>query len=123
MDADDYQNRTELTEIYTPAVERFLDQRQDVQAKWLKLAYCTGKLNGEAGEIAEEIFKAFRDDGGHIEGNRRERLLKELGDEQWYLARIADLLGFDLSTVMETNITKLAKRKENGTLSGSGENR
>lgn len=133
---DEYQAGTKETEIYTEAAKVFIDEVFNVESttsevftsfaeleKVLSLQYCTGKLNGEAGEVAELIFKAFREDKGKITDERKEKLFKELGDVLWYVARISDLLGFKLSDVMEYNLAKLADRKERGVLSGSGDDR
>lgn len=120
---DEYQSRTSDTAIYpgkgTP----------------LGLIYCGLKLAGEAGEVAEKIGKAIRDDD-MIEtddqvtaymngmGHEREQAIKgELGDVLWYVARLARELGFDLSDVAQSNIDKLADRKQRGVLSGDGDNR
>jgi NTP pyrophosphatase (non-canonical NTP hydrolase) len=87
------------------------------------LIYPTFKLCGEAGEVAEKMGKAIRDDGGIITSARREDLIKELGDVQWYLAVIAFELGTTLEEVAQRNVDKLLDRKERGVLGGSGDNR
>ena len=83
-------------------------------------------LNGEAGEVAEKIKKAYRDGLG-LESFTKETLgemvLKELGDVLWYAARLADVFGYSLIDVIDANIEKLSARKENQTLHGSGDNR
>lgn len=76
-------------------------------------------LAGEAGEIAEKVKKWLR-------GDReldREGLLKELGDPLWYIASLADDLGFTLQDVVNANVEKLSSRKERGVLKGSGDSR
>jgi NTP pyrophosphatase (non-canonical NTP hydrolase) len=87
------------------------------------LLYCALKLNGEAGEVAEQIGKMLRDDGGILKIDRAEKLEKELGDVLWYLASLTELLGFDLSTIAEINLRKLADRQARGVLGGSGSDR
>lgn len=87
------------------------------------IAYCTGKLNGEAGEIAEHVFKAQRDDGYIITTERYEALFKEIGDVCWYVAMLCNELGFKLEDVMDYNLTKLRDRRERDVLSGSGSDR
>lgn len=144
MQPNEYQKLTGSTEIYSSASKDFriaayqseslgaLESSADAQAlsdrleTWLSLAYCTGKLNGEAGEVAELVFKALRDGGENvalIDEERKQLLFKELGDVLWYIARISDLLGFKLEEVMEANIDKLMDRKQRGVLSGSGDKR
>lgn len=76
-------------------------------------------LIGEAGEISEKVKKWLR-------GDReldREGLLKELGDPLWYLASLADDLGFTLQEVVDANFAKLTSRKERGVIKGSGDDR
>lgn len=51
MSLDDYQSKAALTAVYPG------------QGSYLGLMYVAGKLNGEAGEVAEYVFKGLRDDG------------------------------------------------------------
>jgi len=69
-------------------------------------------LNGEAGEVADEIKKILRNDNGIITPARYEKLKLELGDVGWYWLRLCKELGFSLEEVMAANIEKLAKRYE-----------
>lgn len=110
------------------------------QGSAIGLMYCALKLNGEAGELAEHVGKALRDDdlveivaygGGRdrvvdtkeLEPVRQELIIKEIGDCLWYLAGLARELGTSLSDIAEANIAKLAKRKAEGKLGGSGDDR
>lgn len=111
MDLNEYQTKAFETAIY-PGKYGMLGK-----------AYCALKLNGEAGEVAEEIGKALRDDAQTITPTRRVKLLHELGDVLWYLAAEAAELGFSLNEVAEANLIKLANRKARGTLQGSGSER
>jgi NTP pyrophosphatase (non-canonical NTP hydrolase) len=65
---------------------------------------------GEAGEIAEHIKKHI----AHGHELDREKLIKEIGDELWYLAELASLLDVDLATIATKNIEKLKKRYPDG---------
>lgn len=105
------------------------------------LWYCITKLNGEAGEAAEKLGKAFRDDGliefverdpltgyqsiaiNSLTGEKFDALVKELGDILWYVARAAGELGLPLSVIANENLMKLSDRAERGKLQGSGDNR
>lgn len=106
----------------------------------LGLMYCALKLNGEAGEVAENVGKAIRDDGlcelaveqpysydvgnfRDLEPERRTKLKKELGDALWYIAMAAQELGFSLAEIAGDNLAKLADRQARGVLQGSGDNR
>lgn len=81
-------------------------------------------LAGESGEIAEKVKKWIRDEGGAVISNeRKEAILLELGDPLWYIASLADDLGYTLQDVVSANISKLTSRKERGVLKGDGDNR
>jgi NTP pyrophosphatase (non-canonical NTP hydrolase) len=99
------------------------------------LWYALTKLNGEAGEAAEQIGKAFRDDGllqeteqgvfaaSVLTPQRRAALKKELGDVLWYVSAAAKELGYTLGEVALENLEKLCDRGERGKLQGSGDER
>ena len=133
MDVNEYQKLTAETEIYSDAADVFLeligeqtkngDFAHNVEKHWLQLAYCVGKLNGESGEAAEIVFKAFRGDAGRLTTDQIVKLAYELGDIQWYLARMADLLGYTLEQIMEMNIEKLKDRQTRNVLHGYGDER
>lgn len=74
---------------------------------------------GEAGEFAEKIKKAWRDEVP------LDKILamKELGDVLWYIAAAARELGCSLAIVARMNIDKLRSRRERGVLAGSGDDR
>ena len=80
-------------------------------------------LTGEAGEVSELIKKMIRDDGGQLTEQRREKLLKELGDVLWYVAVVAHEAGLMLGDVAQVNLDKLSRRKEGGKITGSGSDR
>lgn len=67
-------------------------------------------LNGEAGEaldiLKKHLFQGHELDTAHI--------AKELGDVAWYLAVSAYAIGYDLETIMATNIAKLEARYPEG---------
>ena len=75
-------------------------------------------LVGEAGEVAEKIKKYFRD-----EDYSKEDIVKELGDVLFYVTALANHIGSDLQTVMNTNISKLQDRLNRNKIQGSGDNR
>lgn len=85
--------------------------------------YPTLGLTSEAGEVADKVKKAIRDEGGVISDSRRKDLLKELGDVLWYVAQCATELGLSLEDVARQNLEKLASRKERGKIGGSGDDR
>lgn len=80
------------------------------------LQYVVLGLNGEAGEVAEQIKKAMRNDGGELTPERIDSLKKEAGDVLWYLTRLAAELNTSLEEIAQINVEKLYKRKEKGNL-------
>lgn len=109
MDFSDYQRRSRATAFYPGLGE--------------SLAYPALGLCGEAGEAAEIVKKALRDEGGALSAERRDRLAQELGDVLWYLAQLATEAGLDLDAVAAANLEKLASRAARGRLHGSGDDR
>jgi NTP pyrophosphatase (non-canonical NTP hydrolase) len=67
-------------------------------------------LTGESGEVADHI-KKYLFQGHEL---KKEHLAKELGDICWYIAIMAEGLGYDLESIMQMNIDKLRKRYPNG---------
>lgn len=106
MQANDYQEATRSTAIYP---------KDDA------VVYCILGLVNEAGEVAGKYKKFLRD--GVSWDDVKQMLKAEIGDTQWYLARLADELGFDLSEIMDENLGKLRGRQARGTLGGSGDHR
>jgi NTP pyrophosphatase (non-canonical NTP hydrolase) len=74
------------------------------------LTYTALGLTGESGEVAEIIKKAFY----HGHPLDRDALHKELGDVLWYLAVMADSLGFSLDEIARENVEKLRARYPEG---------
>jgi len=87
------------------------------------IIYPTLGLVGESGEVAEKVKKLLRDSNGVVSDEFKQAIKKELGDVMWYLSALAFELGFELSDISNTNLSKLKSRKERGTLQGSGDNR
>lgn len=108
----DYQKETAETAVYPEAGTGSV----------LALAY-VGLGLGEAGEVQGKLKKIIRDDNGVVTEEKRKELAKEAGDCLWYLARLADEIGYDLGVIASDNIEKLTSRKERGVLQGSGDNR
>jgi NTP pyrophosphatase (non-canonical NTP hydrolase) len=108
MQLSEYLNLTHQTAIYPEAGT----------GSNLELYYLSLGLVSEAGEVAGKVKKLIRD--GKLDvGN----LAYELGDCFWYLVRLCDAIGYSPEDVTTININKLLKRKENGTIQGSGDHR
>ncbi len=80
-------------------------------------------LVGEAGEIANKLKKVIRDNNGVLTQSVKDSVGEEIGDCLWYIAQLATEMGFDLNTLGQGNLDKLASRKERGVITGSGDNR
>jgi NTP pyrophosphatase (non-canonical NTP hydrolase) len=87
------------------------------------LVYPTLGLAGETGEVAEKVKKLIRDKNGKITDEFKDEIKKELGDVLWYIAAVAFELNLSMDEIAKTNLHKLSKRKEEGKLKGSGDNR
>lgn len=105
------------------------------------LAYVALKMNGEAGEFAEHLGKAMRDeeliclsaddrgndcwypDPTEFMGTRHALLVKEVGDVLWYLAAACRELNITLEDAAQINLAKLADRNTRNKLQGSGDER
>ena len=108
MQLDEYLEFTNTTAIYPEAGS----------GSNLELYYLSLGLVSEAGEVAGKIKKLIRDGKYDPAG-----IVKELGDVFWYAVRLVDAVGYTPSDALTINMGKLSKRKEDGTLQGSGDER
>lgn len=81
--------------------------------------YMLTNLSGEVGELCSLFAKAGRDK----KDLDLPAVKKELGDVLWMVAGIASIMGMQLEDVARGNLIKLEARKQNNTISGSGDNR
>ena len=108
----DEKRRSELTfNVYQKAARRTAIYTD-------KVIYPALGLCGEAGEVAEKIKKFLRD--GVM--NDKEVAL-ELSDVLWYIANLAEDLGYDLAEIADMNLEKLADRANRNVIKGNGDNR
>jgi len=87
------------------------------------IIYPTLGLTGEAGEVANKVKKIIRDGSNKNDDSMVSEIKSEIGDCLWYIAVLADDIGCKLSDIANTNLVKLANRKEKGTIHGSGDKR
>ena len=108
MTLDDYQNKALSTAIYP---------EEQV------IVYPTLGLSGEAGEVADKVKKVIRDNGEKFTDDKRVEIAMEVGDVLWYVATLANDLGYSLDDIALMNINKLSSRKRRDKLHGNGDNR
>ena len=94
-------------------------------------------LAGEIGEVAEKVLglcatggkvdetvkKTMRDNSGIFSKEKREAILKELGDVLWYITATAQDIGYTIEDVITNNFNKIQKRINTNTQHGQGDNR
>lgn len=108
MKAADYQLWTERTAIYP---------------KESSIIYTTIGLANEAGEVLGVVKKMMRDDGNVLTDEKRKKLIDEVGDVAWYMARVCTELGISMEDLFDVNVAKLEDRLKRDVLKGSGDNR
>lgn len=104
------------------------DYQKEVENTWISNKHdfirIVCGLSGELGEVCEKLKKYFRKDTGKTNWWGFGLILKkEIGDLMYYIAKLCNAFGLDLEEILQENIDKLAKRKKDGTLKGSGDNR
>ena len=109
MNFDDYQKEATKTAVYPNIGKNHI--------------YPTLGLAGEAGEVANKVGKAMRDNNNVIDRKRKAEIADELGDVLWFMAQLSTELNVPMSKIAEKNIKKLQSRKKRGKLKGSGDNR
>ena len=80
-------------------------------------------MTGEAGELANKVKKIIRDGSNKDDDSLVSEIKSEIGDCLWYIAVLASDFNIKLSDIASTNIEKLANRKKNNTIHGSGDTR
>lgn len=97
--------------------------------------YMSYGLVGEVGELMGKIAKHIRKENISIDSNQLidndeklsradiELMVSELGDIQWFVAGLAQILGYSLEEVCQWNLDKLQSRKQRNKIDGDGDNR
>lgn len=107
---DRYQEATQRTANDNPEA---IIKRLQLYPELVELTNYAMGAAGEAGEICD-LVKKIVFHGHPLDQNAVEQLIKECGDELWYLARASAVLKVKLSKVAATNIEKLKKRYPDG---------
>jgi NTP pyrophosphatase (non-canonical NTP hydrolase) len=134
MELDLYQAETEKTAVYGNHIHDALVSCRNAPGEnmynfecALRLNYAIVGLGGEVGELQNKWQKFLRGDSGQnvfYPGDAiKKSLIVELGGVLYFLARVAEELDVDLSTVALENLKKLLSRKERGVINGNGDER
>jgi NTP pyrophosphatase (non-canonical NTP hydrolase) len=130
MNLNEYQGEARNTAIYGQSIREYVESlgipdatKQEQLIELLSITYTVLGLAGEAGELAGKLKKIIRDDKGIISSDKLAAMKDENGDCLWYISENSRNFGENLEKTAVNNINKLAKRKNNGTLVGSGDNR
>ncbi len=117
MNFDEYQriSKTTRTEFNSNVYDRL------TREQFVDTARFFAGVAGESGELNEAWKKFLRGDYDLLEF--RGRVIGECGDILWYLSQLLDVIGVSFDEVAIANIDKLSKRREAGTIKGSGEDR
>lgn len=115
---DEYARCADETAVYPrgDAIVGYDNEVYDLHAGTL---YTVLGLLGEAGEVAEKIKKAIRDQ----DPEKYVEAQNELGDVLWYWTMLCVELDVHPATVAEDNIEKLRDRDERNVIHGEGDNR
>ena len=109
MTFEEYQTQSRKTAMYPKIGEGYV--------------YPALGLCGEAGEVADQVKKVFRDNNGVLDEARKKVIASELGDVLWYVAQLATEIGVPLEEVAAGNLEKLFSRLERGKIHGDGNER
>ena len=140
--------KMDLFEYQTKAMNTCMDSSRNMSYMALGLISEVGEFTGKIAKairkgnvyIGKEIqgnIDCKNDSDLHVDYNAFQRngqdtqdiidfkkgLRAELGDILWFVAGIAEVMGWDLSEVAQENIAKLSSRKERGVIDGNGDNR
>lgn len=128
MNLKDYQKLAKKTAVYPKIIvikNPTEDQLRRCKAAGIEIENITWiypliGLLGEAGELANIMKKAIRDDNFKLTKERMIKIMDEKGDLSWY-SSILDLeLDIDPDLVLELNIDKLEKREKKDTVHDKG---
>lgn len=113
MTMNRYQNEAFLTAQYPEAGEGTVGA----------VIYGGLAVAGEGGEIANQVKKILRDDGGVLTESRRQKIYEEAQGCLWELSALIRELGYTLEEAGNANLRKLRDRQARGVIKGDGDNR
>ena len=67
-------------------------------------------LTGEAGEVANDVKKVYRDNNRAFTLDKINKIKEEMGDVLWYLASLANSLHFNLEDIAKISLYKVENK-------------
>lgn len=104
------QKYDEMTAVLSKKGSDIINELNPTKADLLHMAV---GVSGEAGEILDAVKKATI----YNKPLDHENMVEELGDIEFYLSRIRQIIGVTREEVLEHNYQKLSKRYSSGTYS------
>ena len=129
MDCREFQEKAHKTAEYptillvtkmTKDIKKLIEAGLLVDVSFI---YSSLGISGEAGEVVEKVKKVVRNDLGRMSYEKKEQIIKEIGDCFWYLAELCTFMKVDMEDVMEYNIHKLRDRQQRDVICNEGDNR
>ena len=80
-------------------------------------------MTAHGGQVANQVKKVIRDDGGSVTLERKTVIGRELGGCLWYMAALAHDLDLSLADIAQENLDILADRQKRGKIQGDGDER
>ncbi|MBI9082714.1 MAG: nucleoside triphosphate pyrophosphohydrolase family protein [Desulfobacterales bacterium] len=110
-------------EAFVLSVDKYTQLDYPLSHGFKQVLFAALGITGEGGEVADKVKKILRDKQGIVSPTDCRELLLELGDVQWYIAKMARALGSNLSEVIAMNQVKLEDRAARNKINGEGDNR
>ena len=111
-----------VKQVTSPAssdLETLIGRMRELDDDTVKLTHLLTGAIGASSELGEavEIIKKCLFQGRKFTPETKELLVKELGDQQFYIAQFCIALGVNFDDIMQMNYEKLSARYPEGTFS------
>lgn len=111
-----------VKQVTSPAssdLETLIGRMRELDEDTVKLTHLLTGAIGASSELGEavEIIKKCLFQGRKFTPETKELLVKELGDQQFYIAQFCIALGVNFEDIMQMNYEKLSARYPEGTFS------
>ena len=99
-----------LNRIKDPILKKYELFQKSTEKREFDIKYFALGIGGEVGEVQNEIKKLERDDDNILTKQRKDKIIRELGDVMWYITGLSRKIDCDLETILEKNIEKLSNK-------------